>query len=98
MQFKKLEWKDITSDGVIVKSDCKIKVYDYDIVIEFSIYHEKKENKYSLYSFGKGSIRRLQADIFDSIDEAKNAAYKIYNNEMLRMKNAIDSFLIEGGE
>lgn len=95
MQFKELEWKDIISDGVIIKSDCIIKVYSYDIIIEFSIYHEKNENKYSLYSFGKGSLRRLQADIFDSIDEAKNAAYRIYNHEMLRMKNAIDSFLIE---
>lgn len=95
MQFKELVWDDHVSDSVIIASNCKIKVYGHAIKIEFCISYEKEENKYYLYSFGKGSIRRLQSDAFESIDEAKNAAYRIYNKEMVRMKNAIDSFLIE---
>ncbi len=92
MQFKELEWKDIISDGVFVCSTCEIKLCGW-IKIEFRINHEPKENKYYLYSFGKGSIRRLQPDIFDSVELAKNAAYRIYSNEMARIKKAID-FLI----
>lgn len=95
MQFKELVWDDHTSDGVIVASNCKIKVYGHAIKIEFRISYDKEENKYYLYSFGQGSIRRLQPEAFESIDEAKNAAYRIYNKEMIRMKNAIDSLLIE---
>ena len=49
MQFRKLEWKDIISDGVIVKSDCKIKVYSYDIVIEFSIFRALLKNGQRMY-------------------------------------------------
>lgn len=63
--------------------------------MEFRIDHEPKENKYYLYSFGKGGIRRLQPDIFEVVDEAKSAAYRIYNNEMDRIKKAVDSFIIE---
>ena len=94
MQFKELEWKDIISEDVIVCSVCIIKVYGYDIKMEFRINHEPKENKYYLYPFGKGTIRRLQPDVYDSVDEAKNAAYEIYSHEILRMKKAIDSFVI----
>ena len=58
MQFKDLEWKDITSDNMIVCSHCEINLCGV-IKIEFKINHEPKENEYLLYSFGKGSIRRL---------------------------------------
>jgi len=61
--------------------------------MEFRINHEPKENKYYLYSFGKGSIRRSHPDIFDSVELAKTAAYRIYNNEMVRIKKAVD-FLV----
>lgn len=92
MQFKKLEWRDIVSDDIVVCSVCEIKVYGYDIKIEFHINHEPKENKYYLYSYGKGSIRRTQPESFDTVDEAKTAAFEIYSNEMHRMKRRIDSF------
>lgn len=95
MNFKELEWEDHVSDGVIISSNCKVKVYGYDIMMEFRIAYEKNEDMYYLCSFGKGSIRRLRPDIFKTIDEAKAAAYKTYTNEMLRMKKAIDSFVIE---
>lgn len=58
--------------------------------MEFKINHEPTEDKYLLYSFGKGSIRRLQPEKYDSVESAKNEAYKIYNNEMSRIKKAID--------
>ena len=58
--------------------------------MEFKINHEPKENKYILYSFGKGSLRRLQPDTYDSLEEAKNVAYKKYNDEMSRIKKAVD--------
>lgn len=89
MQFKELEWKDIVSDGVIVCSTCEINLCGW-IKIEFRINHEPKENKYYLYTFGKGSLRKLQPDIFDSVDEAKSAAYGLYSNEMARVKKAVD--------
>lgn len=94
MQFKELDWKDSISDGVIVCSICKLNICGW-IKIEFRINHEPKENKYYLYSFGKGSIRRLQPDIFTTVDEAKTEAYRIYNHEMHRIKRTIDSFVIE---
>lgn len=43
-----------------------------------------------LYCFGKGSIRKLQPEKYDSVESAKNTAYKIYNNEMVRIKKAVD--------
>ena len=89
MQFRELEWKDIVSDEVIVCSYCEINLCGV-IKIEFRINHEPEENKYILYSFGKGSVRRLQPDTYDSLEEAKDAAYRIYNNEMVRIKKAID--------
>lgn len=89
MQFKELEWKDIISDGVLVCSTCEINLYGL-IKIEFRINHDPNENKYYLYSFGRGRIRRLQPDKYDSVDEAKTAAYRIYNNEMVRIKKAVD--------
>ncbi len=94
MEFKDLEWKDIISDGKFVCSTCEIKLCGW-IKIEFHINHEPKENKYYLYSFGKGGIRRLQPDIFDSVDEAKTAAYRIYNNEMAGIKKAVDFLVAE---
>lgn len=63
--------------------------------MEFRIAYKQDEGKYYLCSFGQGSIRRLKADIFDSLDEAKKAAYRIYCNEMYRLKKAIDSFVVE---
>lgn len=94
MKFKELKWLDNVSDDVIVSSHCVVKVYD-GIKIEFRINHDKKENKYYLYSFGKGSIRRLEPDKFATVDEAKTAAYGIYSREMHRMKKAMDSFISE---
>ncbi|MGN0163803.1 MAG: hypothetical protein ACI4EA_09560 [Candidatus Ornithomonoglobus sp.] len=91
MQFKELDWKDSISDGVIVCSNCKLNICGW-INIEFCINHEPDENKYYLYSFGKGNIRRLQPELFVTVDEAKTAAYGIYNNEMCKIKKAIDSF------
>lgn len=58
--------------------------------MEFKINYEPKEDKYMLYSFGKGSLRRLQPDTYDSLEEVKNVAYRIYSNEMARIKKAVD--------
>ncbi len=55
MHCKKLEWKDSISDGVLVCSICELNICDW-IKIEFRINHEPIENKYYLYSFGKGNI------------------------------------------
>ena len=89
MQFKDLEWKDVVSDNVIVCSHCMINLCGV-IKIEFQINHDPKENKYILYSFGKGSIRRVQPDTYNSLDEAKSVAYRIYSNEMTKIKKAVD--------
>ena len=89
MQFKELAWKDIVSDGTVVCSNCRMNLCGI-ISMEFKINHEPKENKYILYSFGKGSLRKLQPDTYDSLEEAKNVAYRIYNNEMARIKKAVD--------
>ena len=89
MQFKELAWKDIVSDGTVVCSNCRIKLCGI-ISMEFKINHEPKENKYILYSFGKGSLRKLQPDTYDSLEEAKNVAYRKYNDEMSRIKKAVD--------
>ena len=91
MQLKQLKWLDNVSDGVVVACHSIVKVYS-SITIEFQINHCKDENIYYLYSFGKGSIRRLEPDRFNTVDEAKTAAFEIYNNEMQRMKRRIDSF------
>ncbi|NBJ95587.1 hypothetical protein [Parablautia muri] len=92
MQFKELEWKDIMSDNVVVCSHCEINLCGW-IKIEFKINHEPEEDQYYLYAFGKGSIRRLQPEKYGSVESAKNAAYRIYSNEMERIKKAID-FLV----
>lgn len=95
MKFKDLEWKDVVSDGVIVCSHCEINLCGW-IRIEFKINHEPEENKYMLYSFGKGSLRRLQPEKYGSIESAKNAAYRIYSNEMERIRKAIDYLIYTG--
>ena len=89
MQFKELEWKDTISDGVTVCSHCEINLCGV-IKMEFKINHESKEDKYLLYCFGKGSLRRLQSEKYDSIETAKNTAYRIYNNEITRIKKKVD--------
>ncbi len=89
MQFKELEWKDVISDGVTVCSHCEINLCGV-IKMEFRINYEAKENKYLLYVFGKGSLRRLQPEKYDSVELAKNAAYRIYSNEMARIKKSVD--------
>lgn len=61
--------------------------------MEFKINHDPKENKYYLYTFGKGSLRRLEPEECDSIESAKNIAYRNYSNEMARIKKAVD-FLV----
>lgn len=93
MQFRELKWSDNVSDGVLVASRCVVKVYD-SMWIEFQINHNKEENRYYLHSFGKGSIRRLEPNVFDSVDEAKDYAYEIYSKELSRMKKAVDSFIL----
>lgn len=92
MKFKDLGWKDVVSDGVIVCSHCEINLCGV-IKIEFKINHEPVENKYYLYVFGKGSLRRLKPERYDSIESAKNIAYKIYSDEMAKIKNAVDHLL-----
>lgn len=92
MRFKDLEWKDIISNGVTVCSHCEVNLCGV-IKMEFKINHEPEDNKYILYSFGKGSLRRLQPEKYDSVELAKNAAYRIYSNEMARIKKSVD-FLV----
>ena len=92
MQFKELVWKDHISDDVIVCSHCEINLCGL-IKIEFRIIYEPEDDKYMLYSFGKGSIRRLEPERYDSVELAKNMAYRIYSNEMTRIKKAVD-FLV----
>lgn len=89
MKFKELEWKDIVSDGTVVCSNYRINLCGI-ISIEFKINHEPKEDKYYMYVFGKGSLRRLKPEKYDSVESAKNAAYRIYSNEMSRIKKAVD--------
>ena len=92
MQFKELVWKDHISEDVIVCSHCEINLCGW-IKIEFRINYEPEDDKYMLYSFGKGSIRRLEPERYDSVELAKNMAYSIYSNEMTRIKKVID-FLV----
>lgn len=94
MEFKELEWKDIISDNVAVCSYCEINLCGW-IKIEFCINHELKENKYYLYCFGKGSIRRLEPEKYDSVELAKNKAYRVYSNEMQRIKKSVDYLVAE---
>ncbi|MBD5497483.1 MAG: hypothetical protein HDR11_06925 [Lachnospiraceae bacterium] len=96
MKFKELEWEDHISDGVIVCSHCEINLCGW-IKIEFRINHEPEENKYYLYAFGKGSIRRLKPERYDNIDLAKNAAYRVYSDAMARIKKAVDRLVAEDG-
>ena len=93
MQFKELVWKDHLSDEVVLCSNCIINICGV-IKIEFNINHEPKENKYYLYTFGKGSIRRLEPERYDSVESAKNAAYRIYSNEMSRIKKVVDFLIV----
>lgn len=95
MQFKELVWEDHVSDGAIVCSHCEINLCGW-IKIEFRINYEPKDDKYMLYSFGKGSIRRLEPERYDSMELAKNAAYRIYSNEMARIKKAVDYLVADG--
>ena len=92
MQFKDLEWKDHISDDVIVCSHCEINICGV-IKMEFRINHEPKEDKYYLYIFGKGSLRRLKPEKYDSIESAKNMAYRAYSNEMEKIRKKIDCFV-----
>lgn len=94
MQFKDLEWKDIVSDGMVVCSHCEINLCGW-IKIEFKINHELEEDKYLLYCFGKGSLRRLQPEKYGSVESARNAAYRAYSNEMARIKKAVDYLVAE---
>lgn len=93
MRFKDLEWKDVASENVVVSSHCMINLCGV-ITIEFQINHNPKENKYYLYAFGKGSIRRLQPEKCGSVESAKNVAYRIYSNEMERIKKAVDYLVV----
>jgi hypothetical protein len=94
MQFKDLEWKDVISENMTVCSHCMVNLCGW-IKIEFKINREPREDKYYLYCFGKGSVRRLKPEKYDSLESAKNAAYRIYSNEMLRIKKAVDCLVAE---
>ena len=94
MQFKDLEWKDVISDGIIVCSHCEINLCGW-IRTEFKINHEPEEDKYMLYAFGRGSVRRLQPEKYGTVESAKNAAYRIYSNEMAKIKKAVDFLVVE---
>ena len=94
MQFKDLEWKDVVSDGVTVCSHCEINLCGV-IKMEFRINHEPGENKYLLYCFGKGSLRRLQPEKYGSVELAKNAAYRIYSSEIVRIKKSVNYLVAE---
>lgn len=93
MRFKDLEWKDVVSYNVIVSSHCIINLCGV-IKIEFQINHDPKGNQYYLYAFGKGSVRRLQPEKCGSVESAKNVAYRIYSNEMEKIKRAVDYLVI----
>lgn len=93
MQFKDLEWKNVVSDGATVCSHCEINLCGV-IKMDFKINHEPTEDKYMLYSFGKGSLRRLRPERYDSVELAKNMAYRIYSNEMARIKKAVDYLVV----
>ncbi len=93
MQFKDLEWKDVVSDGTVVCSHCEVNICGV-IKMEFRINHEPKEDKYYLYCFGKGSLRRLLPEMYGSVESSKNAAYRIYSNEMDRIKKAVDFMMV----
>ncbi len=89
MQFKDLVWKDTISEGEFEYSHCKINLCGV-IEVTFCINHQLEDGKYYLYAFGKGSLRRLQPEKHDSVESAKNEAYRIYSNEMTRIKKAVD--------
>ncbi len=92
MQFKQLVWEDNISDGKIIASNCWVKIYD-SVKAEFRIAYNKEDNQYYLCTFGYGSLRKLKADKFATSEEAKTAAFDLYNKEMNRMKKAVDSFI-----
>lgn len=93
MQFKDLEWKDVVSDGVIICSTYELNLCGW-INMKFKINHDPEDDKYILYAFGKGGIRRLQPEKYGSVESAKNAAYRIYSNEMSRIKKAVDFLIV----
>ena len=95
MHFKELEWEDHMADGKAVSSRCAIKAYGYDIRMEFRIAYDREEGRYCLYSFGGGSIRRLKPDLYGSMEDAKQAAYRIYGNEMAKIKKSVDRLVAE---
>ena len=47
-----------------------------------------------LYAFGRGSVRRLQPEKYGTVESAKNAAYRIYSNEMAKIKKAVDFLVV----
>ncbi len=93
MRFKDLEWKDVMSENVVVSSHCMINLCGV-IKIEFQVNHDPKDNQYNLYAFGKGSIRRLQPEKCGSIESAENVVYRIYSNEMERIKKVADYLVV----
>lgn len=97
MRFKELEWEDVISDGIIIASNCHVKIYD-SVNVEFRIVYNKEENQYYLYSFGYGCLRKCRAEVFSKLEDAKTTAFCLYNKEMYRMKKAIDSFIVKEDE
>lgn len=61
---------------------------------EFRISYEWNIGMYYLYTFGRGKLRKIPPDVFKSLEEAKAAAYEIYNNEMCQMKKAVDHLVV----
>ena len=84
-----MKFKDAVSGNMVVSSHCMINLCGV-IKIEFQINHDPKDNQYYLYAFGKGSIRRLSPEKCGSVESAKNMAYRMYSNEMARIKKAVD--------
>lgn len=89
MRFKDLEWKDVVSDNMIVSSYCIINLCAW-IKFTFCINYESEEDQYYLYSYGNDKINKLSPEKCSSIESAKNVAYRIYSNELERIKKAVD--------
>lgn len=89
MKFKELKWEDRMEDGVVTWSTCDINICGM-FTIEFRVNYDFRDERFYLYAFGKGKIRRLTPEPCDSIEHGKSMAYKIYNDEMIRIKKTID--------
>lgn len=93
MRFKDLEWKDVVFDNVIINSQCKINLCEW-IKLTFCINYESEEDQYYLYAYGNDQINKLSPEKCGSVESAKNVAYRIYSNEMEKIKKAVDYLVV----